>query len=168
MRLRYFTMCLLLAATLTASLIACRKTTDCSNSSANLQPPVPEARFRIIDEDGRDLLASITPGNLSFDSLVASQPCNISNVLGKKKIQTGAGGLESYVFYFDGLHQPVTGENQECFQVYLNWGAGNVDTIEFKCRTEHHVCGITYYLDAVMFNGKEAKKDANGNYLLQQ
>lgn len=158
----------LFAAIVTISLFACEKKNDCANSSANLPAPVPQTQFRIIDVNGNDLLASVNPNQLSFDSLVARQPCHINNALGKKRIQTGAGGLESYYFYFDNMRQPISGENKECFTLLLNWGTDDTDTIEFISRAEHHDCGITYYLDKVMFNGKEAKKDGNGRYLLQK
>ncbi|MCB0698018.1 MAG: hypothetical protein KDC07_11670 [Chitinophagaceae bacterium] len=168
MKLKNNIMYFLLAGILTVTLFACVKEEDCTNSTANLPAPVPQAHFRIIDSEGRDLLASITPGQLSFDSLVAHQPCNISDALTKHINQTGAGGLESYVFYFDGLHQPITGENMECFTLELHWTSSDVDIIKFNSRAEHHVCGVTYYLDGVTFNGKEAKQDGNGNYLLQR
>lgn len=147
---------------------SCKKTEDCSDSSANLPAPVPQAKFRIIDADGRDLLAGNTPNSLSFDSLVARQPCHTDNALPKKKVQTGAGGLESYYFYFDNMRQPVTGENKECFTLLLQWATDDMDTIEFISKAEHHVCGITYHLDGVKFNGKEVQKDPNGMYLLQK
>ena len=69
---------------------------------------------------------------------------------------------------FDNMRQPISGENKECFTLLLQWGSDDTDTIEFISRAEHHDCGITYYLDKVMFNGKEAKKDGNGRYLLQK
>ncbi len=147
---------------------SCSKTDDCEDSTANLPAPVPQAKFRIIDADGKDLLASGTPNVLSFDSLVARQPCHTDNALSKKKVQTGAGGLESYYFYFDNMRQPITGENKECFTLLLQWAPDDMDTIEFISRAEHHVCGITYYLDGIKFNGKEAQKDANGHYLLRK
>jgi|GEM_PF-6848925 len=159
---------LLLAGIMTISLFACVKEEDCSSSTANLPAPVPQTKFRIIDSEGRDMLASNTPNRLYFDSLVAHQPCNISDALGKNIVQTGAGGLESYVFSFNGLHQPITGENKECFTLELRWSGTDVDVVEFISRAEHHVCGVTYHLDRVMFNGKESKVDGNGNYLLQR
>lgn len=158
----------LLSGVLAISLFGCVKEEDCTNSSANFPPPVPQSTFRVIDYQGRDLLASITPNHLSFDSLVAHQPCSINPALGKNITQTGAGGLESYVFSFDDVHQPITGENQECFTLQLKWSATDTDVIEFKSRAEHHVCGVTYYLDGVIFNGNEAVKDEDGNYLLQR
>jgi hypothetical protein len=147
---------------------SCSKTDDCADSTANQPAPVPQAKFRIIDADGKDLLASGTPNALSFDSLVARQPCHTDNSLPKKKVQTGAGGLESYYFYFDNMRQPITGENNECFTLLLHWTSDDMDTIEFISRSEHHVCGITYYLDGVKFNGNEVQRDANGYYLLRK
>lgn len=168
MRLKHILFYTLFAGILVISQAGCYKEIDCSQSSANLAPPVPQATFRLVDAQGRDLFASITPGYLSFDSVQVSQPCNINTTLTKHIEQTGAGGLESYRFHFEGMRQPVTGENQECFTVQMKWSDGKTDLIEFDTRSEHHVCGITYYLDAVVFNGKEAKKDGNGNYLLQK
>lgn len=159
---------ILLAGIFTITLFSCRKSQDCSDSSANLPSPITVAEYRVIDNQGRDLLASITPGKLSFDSLVASQPCNKNNSLGKKKIQIGAGGLEGYKFSFNNVYQPIPSERDECFTIQLNWGSDNTDQIQFVTRAEHHVCGITYYLDAVYFNGREAKKDGNGVYLLRK
>lgn len=167
MKLNNYILYVLLAAVIFAA-PSCTKTDDCADSTANLPAPVPQATFRIIDADGRDLLASGTPGALSFDSLVARQPCHTDQSLPKKKVQTGAGGLESYYFYFDNMRQPVTGENSECFTMLLQWADGDTDTIEFMSRAEHHVCGVTYYLDGVKFNGKNAQQDANGHYLLRK
>ncbi|HYD20580.1 MAG TPA: hypothetical protein VEB40_03820 [Flavipsychrobacter sp.] len=167
MRFNNYLLYILLAAVVFTAQ-SCKKTEDCTDSSANLPAPVPQTKFRIIDAEGRDLLAPGTPEALSFDSLVARQPCHIDNALPKKKVQTGAGGLESYYFYFDNMRQPITGENKECFTLLLQWGADDVDTIEFMSRAEHHVCGITYHLDGVKFNGKDTQKDPNGNYLLQK
>lgn len=167
MKLNSYIIYVLLAAVIFAA-PSCNKTEDCADSTANQPAPVPQAKFRIIDADGRDLLAPGTPGALSFDSLVARQPCHTDNALPKKKVQTGAGGLESYYFYFDNMRQPITGENNECFTLRLQWADGDTDTIEFMSRAEHHVCGVTYYLDGVKFNGKDVQQDANGNYLLRK
>lgn len=158
----------LLAGIMTMSLLACKKSEDCSDSSANLPAPIPQTRYRIVDSVSRDLLAASTPGHLSFDSLVAVQPCNAKSTLNKHKFQAGAGNQESYVFNFDDLYQPITGENKECFTLRLNWGVGNTDVVTFSSRAEHHVCGVTFYLDAVTFNGKIAQKDADGNYILRR
>lgn len=150
------------------SVLGCYKEVDCTDSSANQPPPVPDANFRVVNANGKDLLAESTPNSLSFDSLVARQPCNAANMLGKEIRQTGAGGLESYVFSFSNLNQPVTGENEECFTLLLQWAADDVDTVRFITRSEHHSCGVTYYLDGVTFNGDETLIDDNGNYLLRK
>lgn len=150
------------------ALSGCYKEVDCSNSSANVPPPVPEVRFRIINANGQDLLAESTPNNLSFDSLMAMQPCNANDALGKEKVQTGQGGLESYVFYFTNLYQPITGENDECFTLQLQWADNDVDVVRFNSRAEHHDCGVTYYLDGITFNGKDVATDDNGNYVLRR
>ena len=168
MRFKDYIPGVLFAGVMTVSLFACNKENNCDDSSANLPEPVPQTHFRIINFNGNDLLAESTPGHLSFDSLTATQPCHISSSLNKKSVQIGAGGLESYYFYFDNMRQPITGENKECFTLLLNWGSAGTDTIEFISRAEHHVCGITYYLDKVIFNGREARIDDSGNYLLQR
>lgn len=157
-----------LPALVLLAISSCKKDNNCDDSSANLPAPVPQAQFRIIDADGRDLLASGTPDALSFDAMEAQQPCHTDNGLPKKKVQIGAGGLESYYFYFDNMRQPITGENKECFTLLLRWNEGDTDTIEFMSRAEHHVCGITYHLDGVKFNGKEAQRDDNGRYILRK
>lgn len=158
----------ILSAVVILAAPSCYKTDNCDDSTANLPAPVPQAKFRIINADGKDLLASGTPDALSFDSLVARQPCHTDNALPKKKVQTGAGGLESYYFYFDNMRQPITGEDKECFTLLLQWAGDDTDTIEFITRSEHHVCGVTYFLDGVKFNGKEVQRDANGHYLLRK
>lgn len=150
------------------ALSGCYKEVDCTNSSANVPPPVPEVHFRIINADGQDMLAESTPNNLSFDSLTAKQPCNANDALGKRKTQTGAGGLESYVFYFTNMYQPITGENNECFTLLLQWSETDVDVVRFNSRAEHHDCGVTYYLDGVTFNGQDVATDDNGNYILRR
>ncbi len=149
-------------------LSGCYKEVDCASSSSEIAPPVPQAKFRLIDHQGRDLFAANTPNNVQFSNLKAVQPCTGIATLGKHIQQIGAGGLESYVIFFDNMRQPVTGENQECFTVILDTGSGNNDTIEFISRSEHHNCGTTYYLDEVKFNGVTTQKDANGYYLLQK
>lgn len=159
---------LLTVSVLSSALFGCVKEVDCSNSSALLAPPVPQAKFRLVDHQGRDLFAEQTPNNLKFADLQAMQPCSGISMLGKNIQQIGAGGLESYVISFDNVRQPVTGENQECFTIILETGTGKKDTIEFISRAEHHNCGVTYYLDEVKFNGLTAQTDQNGYYLLQK
>ena len=159
---------LLLVAVFSSALFGCVKEVDCSESSALLPPPVPEAKFRVIDHQGRDLFAANTPNNVSFGKLVATQPCSGVPALTNHIEQIGAGGLESYALFFSGERQPVTGENKECFTINLSWDGQSQDVIEFVSRSEHHNCGVTYYLDEVKFNGVTAKKDEAGRYLLQK
>ena len=159
---------LLTIAVLSSTLFGCVKEVDCSNSSSEVAPPVPQAKFRLIDNQGRDLFAAQTPNNVQFSNLKAVQPCTGITSLNKHIQQIGAGGLESYIIFFDNVRQPVTGENKECFTIILDTGTGNNDTIEFISRSEHHNCGTTFYLDEVKFNGVTAQKDVNGYYLLQK
>ncbi len=147
---------------------ACSKDPNCDNSPAGAPGPVIQTKFRITDSIGRDLLSIATPGNYNFDSLVVKQPCNELVELGKKVNQTGAGGLESYEFTFTGDRQPVTGENEECFDMYLMWDAQNVDTLNYVVTSESTECGVIYTLNSVIFNGEKALLNENGAYVLRK
>ena len=159
--LRYILLFIVVPALFTA----CRKDIDCTNSSANLPSPIPMAKFRVVNSAGQDMFAT---GDISYDSLMAHQPCTEKTTLNKNIKKIGEGGLESYVIYFSDARQPITGENKECFTVELKWSATDMDVIEFISRTEHHPCGITYHLDGVKFNGVDAATDNDGYFLLRK
>lgn len=157
-----------LALLITTSFFACEKTDNCEDEKLNVVYPLQNLGFRIVDTASRDLLTSTTPGTLSFDSLVARQPCNKVDTLGKRIKQIGAGGLESYAFFLDKLYQPIPDEAADCYTIQLNWGTDNTDIIKLTTRAEHGECGVTYFLDGVTFNGYDAKQDGSGYYVLQR
>lgn len=157
---------IILPAIFAVSLYSCDKKGNCPDNAEEAIPPMTAATFRVLDSNGRDLLASATPGHLSFDSLTVHQPCRQDQLLKKNIEKTGEGGLESYVISFN-TRQPNTGENVECFNVTLDWGNGNTDLLEFDGKTEHHTCGITYHLEGVRFNGQKAGMQ-DGHYILRK
>lgn len=146
-----------------STLFSCKTVLDIDCEEA-LRPadPVPRAQFRLLSATGNDDL--IANNTVNFDSLQVIQPCNINDTLKKNLMPNGSGG---YVFSFEDVRQPVVEENAECYRMYLKWSSTDTDEIEFVVRGEYDPCGTIYYIDRVLFNGKQvANKD--GAYLLRK
>lgn len=153
----------LIVLCLFAGLFSCKPTLSVDCENALLPPdPVPLAKFRLLSAMGNeDLIANNT---VNFDSLVAMQPCNMHDTLGKVITSNGSGG---YIFNFNDLRQPAIGENAECYRILLKWSDTDTDEVEFVVTGEFMECGTIYYIDRVLFNGKQVA-NTGGTYILRK